>query len=253
MLNPRTGAPPVRRAGAAPRAVLGALAVAVVGVLAVAACSSGTATTAANGGAAPTTPTTPVPGSSTAPTAPGSVPRTATIAAKGEVPERFKGYRSEVYADDARWLCKPGIAQDHCRTQELDSTIVRANGTEGPVARKIVEDAPVDCFYVYPTVNLAPGGGNKLDLSQSGVEQAVLRTQGARFTETCNVYAPLYRQMNLSAYAAPEAERKKADDLAYGDVLDAFKQYMANDNKGKPFVLIGHSQGSGHLAHLLQD
>jgi hypothetical protein len=252
MLTLRARTPSAARGGSAPRVA----SVVLAGALALAACSSGTSTTSANGSTASNAATastvaTAAPGT-TGSASPGSTPA-AAVTAKGEVPERFKGYRSKTYADDALWLCKPGIAQNFCLTQDLDSTIVKADGTTAPVARKVVQDAPVDCFYVYPTVNLAPGGGNKLDLSQSGVEQAVLRTQGARFTETCNVYAPLYRQMNLSAYAAPEAERKKADDLAYGDVLDAFKQYMANDNKGKPFVLIGHSQGSGHLAHLLQD
>ena len=33
----------------------------------------------------------------------------------------------------------------------------------------------------------------------------------------------------------------------------AAEQYMATFNKGRPFVLIGHSQGAQHLLHLLQD
>jgi len=221
-----------------------------------AACSSGSTTTSASG-ATPSSSSS----STAVTTAPGTAPGTSTtaasgsstIAAQGTVPERFKDFSSPLYADDANWLCKPGIANDHCLSEDLDSTIVKADGSTAVQKRTIVKDAPVDCFYVYPTVNLKPGGGNKEDLSENGIEQAVLKTQGARFTETCNVYAPLYHQMNLSAYGSPEPEYKKADAIAYADVLAAFKHYMANENKGRPIVLIGHSQGSGHLAHLLQD
>ena len=34
--------------------------------------------------------------------------------------------------------------------------------------------------------------------------------------------------------------------MAYADVQDAFAYYMAHWNQGRPFVLMGHSQGSFH-------
>src|SRR5690606_523117 len=40
--------------------------------------------------------------------------------------------------------------------------------------------------------------------------------------------------------------------LAQGDVVDAFKHYIANDNRGRGFVLIGHSQGASRLRSLIQ-
>ena len=42
-------------------------------------------------------------------------------------------------------------------------------------------------------------------------------------------------------------------NLAYGDVLAAWRHYLAHDNRGRPFVLIGHSQGTIHLIRLLQE
>jgi hypothetical protein len=39
--------------------------------------------------------------------------------------------------------------------------------------------------------------------------------------------------------------------LAYGDVAAAWRHYLDHDNKGRPFVLIGHSQGSIMLSMLL--
>jgi hypothetical protein len=36
-------------------------------------------------------------------------------------------------------------------------------------------------------------------------------------------------------------------------VLDSFKQYIANDNQGRGFILIGHSQGSSLLRRLIAE
>ena len=42
-------------------------------------------------------------------------------------------------------------------------------------------------------------------------------------------------------------------DFAYRDVLAAWRHYLARHNQGRPFVLIGHSQGTVHLTRLLAD
>lgn len=215
-----------------------AVAVSLTAVVLAAACSASSTAT-----------TTPATGSPGGAAAPGTTAGTAPAASA--LPARYQGYRSETYAKPESWLCKPGLATDYCTSGDLDTTVVRADGTTEAVPHVVAKDPPVDCFYVYPTVNLAPGGGNKTDLTQIGPEVAVVKNQIARFSEACTVYAPLYRQMNLSAYSS--ADREQADALAYGDVLAAFTHYMANDNKGRPVVLVGHSQGSGHLAHLLKD
>ena len=39
--------------------------------------------------------------------------------------------------------------------------------------------------------------------------------------------------------------------LAYGDVVAAWRDYLQHRNNGRPFVLIGHSQGTIHLTQLL--
>ena len=39
--------------------------------------------------------------------------------------------------------------------------------------------------------------------------------------------------------------------LAYRDVLAAWRNYLATSNQGRPFVLIGHSQGSLMLQMLI--
>jgi len=41
--------------------------------------------------------------------------------------------------------------------------------------------------------------------------------------------------------------------LAYGDVASAWRYYLERHNQGRPFVLIGHSQGTIHLSRLLRE
>ena len=42
-------------------------------------------------------------------------------------------------------------------------------------------------------------------------------------------------------------------ELAYRDVRDAWRAYLAHDNNGRGVVLIGHSQGTGHLTRLIRE
>jgi hypothetical protein len=64
----------------------------------------------------------------------------------------------------------------------------------------------------------------------------------------------MYRQMTLGAVtaAAAGADVTAPAVLAYGDIRSAFRYYMANYNKGRPYVLIGHSQGSLMLQRLIE-
>jgi hypothetical protein len=86
-------------------------------------------------------------------------------------------------------------------------------------------------------------------------ENAVIRSQFARFGSECRPYAPLYRQVTLTALRARLAGREMAADraLAYNDVLDAWRYYLQHDNQGRGVVLIGHSQGSMVLTQLVRN
>ena len=59
--------------------------------------------------------------------------------------------------------------------------------------------------------------------------------------------------MTLGAVAASAAgaDVTKPAILAYSDVRSAWKEYLAKYNKGRPYVLLGHSQGSLMLQQLL--
>ncbi|KPF90832.1 hypothetical protein IP81_14370 [Novosphingobium sp. AAP83] len=43
----------------------------------------------------------------------------------------------------------------------------------------------------------------------------------------------------------------QANALAYGNVARAFDWYLAHENKGRPLILAGHSEGAAHVASLL--
>jgi Protein of unknown function (DUF3089) len=162
----------------------------------------------------------------------------------------YPGYHSEIYADPAHWLCRPDT-DDVC-DHDLDATIVRASGQTRVERWRPASRPPIDCFYVYPTISTDPGGNSDF-LPGDDQELFVVRQQAARLGSACRVFAPVYRQVTLTALTARLGGVDVPVDpaLAYGDVLDAWKHYIANDNDGRGVVLIGHSQGSGHLTALI--
>ena len=153
------------------------------------------------------------------------------------------------YAKETSWLCLPGRA-DVCSTP-LSTTALSPNGYGSTGASSVAKDPPLDCFYVYPTVSRDQGLNS--DLNPGGEEQGAAQSQFARFAGVCRTFAPLYRQMTLGAVAAYSAgtDISAAAALAYIDVLHAWRNYLATRNNGRPFVLIGHSQGSLMLQMLI--
>ena len=168
------------------------------------------------------------------------------------LPAGWDGHTSDVYADDANWLCRPDVEGDVCAGEDLDATAVAADLSTEPVDHVVADDPPVDCFYVYPTVSQDAGLTADLAVAENQ-EVWVARNQAARFTGACRVYAPIYRQRTISAIGGGGgAAGEEARATAYADVLDAFQHYMANDNEGRGVVLIGHSQGAGILTELIR-
>jgi len=153
------------------------------------------------------------------------------------------------YSNQANWLCLPG-RKDVCSTP-LATTVLNPTGYGATGQSKVAKDPPIDCFYVYPTISSDSGLNSDLAVKE---EIAAVTSQFARFAEVCRTYAPVYRQMTLGAVAAAAtgADVTKAGLLAYSDVANAWRTYLAKYNKGRPFVLIGHSQGSLMLQQLIK-
>jgi hypothetical protein len=124
-----------------------------------------------------------------------------------------------------------------------------ADGTSTVEQATPAVDPPVDCFYVYPTVSGQQT--ENADLSIDPEQTAVAVQQASRFSQVCKVYAPIYRQLTLKTINSPGGATMAARALAYGDVLAAWRDYVAHYNDGRGVVLIGHSQGTGMLTRLI--
>ena len=171
---------------------------------------------------------------------------------KTEQPSRS----SAAYDDAAMWLCRPDVATDACHGN-LDATELLPDGTRKiiPFVRAAGPDAAqVDCFYIYPTVDLDLRSGNHTDFKDRSKIDAVVRAQIARFAEVCNVYAPLYRQITIGTYVfASAAEKQRYSAIAYSDIVAAFHAYLTRFDRGHRIVIIGHSQGAELASRLLHD
>ena len=100
------------------------------------------------------------------------------------------------YARPEAWLCWPGKAGDACAV-DMTTTVIKADGSTSVERFKADPKAPIDCFYVYPTVSTDPGVVS--DMTANDEERNVVRQQLARFGSKCRIYAPLYRQFTLCA------------------------------------------------------
>lgn len=153
------------------------------------------------------------------------------------------------YSRDSTWLCLPGRA-DVCSTP-LATTALNPNGYGSTGQSSVAKDPPFDCFYVYPTVSRDEGLNS--DMTPGPEEKGVAQSQFARFASVCRTFAPIYRQMTVGAVVAFSAggDIAPAAALAYRDVAAAWHNYLRTRSQGRPFVLIGHSQGSLMLQQLI--
>jgi hypothetical protein len=149
------------------------------------------------------------------------------------------------------WLCRPDRAGDPCLT-DLDATELRPDGKTVVLPFHPAEHPQADCFYVYPTVDMADRPGNHSSFADETPMLEATRAQVARFSAACRVFVPLYRQMTIGTYLATPEEHQRRFDAAFADVLAAFRYYQAHFDDGRGIVLLGHSQGAQMIEHLLQ-
>jgi len=135
-----------------------------------------------------------------------------------------------------------------------------ADGTPGLETSPNQTELPIDVFFVHPTTfntqDAWNGSVQDEKLCKTTVESAI-RHQASVFNAAGRVYAPFYRQMVYQGFFYETLSQKRdmaqAYHVAYQDVKNAFVWYLENENQGRPFILAGHSQGSGHAIHLLKE
>ena len=153
-------------------------------------------------------------------------------------------------SEPTTWLCLPGQEPNPCAGDQT-TTVFAPDGSSKTVTPAIPKDPKVDCFYVYPTVS--DQGTQNANKNPDPPVSAIATYQAQRFSQICKVYAPIYRQRTVPGIFNPTTNAAEAAAIAYGDVLQAWRDYLANHNGGRGVVLIGHSQGTFHLRKLIAE
>lgn len=186
---------------------------------------------------------------------------------------------------DTVWLCHPGTPANPCNQDAAGSPQRGAAGAEftagylgggtavtldainvtGAAAHESYPRpaAPaVDCFYVYPTVDLAANPVlqiGSLPPQPQNTHLAVALTQAGRFANTCRLFIPVYRQAPLLSLVGGVLTGTDTDYTTGAmDIAGAWADYWENDNidpvtgQRRGVILLGHSQGTANLVTLLQ-
>jgi len=148
------------------------------------------------------------------------------------------------------WLCKPGMSDDPC-INSLATTAVTATGARSVSSPKPTTSTTFACFYVYGTVSGEPSVN--ADLRRGQAEIVTAEEQGTPFSPVCQVYAPIYRQVTVADLEAhPDLNLGPAETVtAYDSIKAGFEDFLTHELDGRPFVVIGDSQGAAMLNLLL--
>jgi hypothetical protein len=143
------------------------------------------------------------------------------------------------YSEQASWLTLP---------DKVDYADMLPEGLEDKQ-----ENAPVDVFYIHPTAYYGNSNWNSDMAPEKGAAQIIdymVAAHASIFNACCKVYSPQFREATISAFMEKEYG---ALDVAYSDVVRAFEYFIQQQNKGRPFIIVSHSQGTTHAMRLLED
>jgi Protein of unknown function (DUF3089) len=146
------------------------------------------------------------------------------------------------------WLCRPGLSGNPC-TVSPDATSVSPSGARTAEPAQGAANPPFECFYVYPTV--IRGTELNAPLQVQPVIRKTAIEQASRFSQVCQVWAPVYRQATDRGLLSSMRPNSTVAQVAYSSVLSAWREFLAHSD-GKPIIVIGHSQGASVLIKLLQ-
>lgn len=155
------------------------------------------------------------------------------------------------YSDMANWAAHP--------EKEDPADKLPGEKSEEANFKNAQDKAEADVFFIHPTIffsKKAWNGDVHDDKLNKQTETTTIRHQASIFNGIGRVYAPRYRQMTYGGFLVDEtgaASAKKAIDLAYRDVKEAFDYFLEHENKGRPLIIAAHSQGSVHAIRLIRD
>lgn len=116
--------------------------------------------------------------------------------------------------------------------------------------------ARAEVFYVHSTTFYSPSRWNAPiaeDRAEAGLRREAVPNEAGPFAELGPIYAPRYRQATLFAFFTHKYDGVAARELAYSDVAQAFRAYLAAADAESPLVLVGYGQGGLHVQRLLME
>ena len=164
--------------------------------------------------------------------------------------EHPKGNNTTVIPEELKNV--PGI-------EKFETSIDYSNGNYW-ISRPENPVKDIDVIYYYPTAYFSD------DISKcaiSDIDDPGMIARGTNFvnnnclvfSDYCNVYAPLYRQSDVSYASGLDVTTFNSfmNFTSSQDPTAAIDYYFKNINDGRPFMLAGHSQGSATLMKLLEN
>ena len=123
---------------------------------------------------------------------------------------------------------------------------------------KARDNCEVDVFYVLPTIYSDKDNAYMLWHDNPALQKKarmIAEQHSGIFSPYCRVFAPYYRQAEfrraLKEINLP-IEKQTFIHLGISDIKNAFRYYMKHLNKGRPFILLGFSQGSMALLEVMK-
>jgi Protein of unknown function (DUF3089). len=120
-----------------------------------------------------------------------------------------------------------------------------------------INDSLTDVFFIHPTTYVGIRKGWNADLEDYSLnlktDLSTILYQASVFNQHCRIFAPRYRQAHISAFFVNNKKSEEAFDTAYSDIKSAFEVYLKEYNKGKPFIIAGHSQGAKMAERLIKE
>jgi hypothetical protein len=147
------------------------------------------------------------------------------------------------------WLCRPGIKANPC-TGDLDTTSITGTNQRTMQMASAIGSQKYDCFYIYPTASTETTVNSNLVVQSA--EELIAMAQAARFSQVCDVWAPMYRQITVAGLHSTGGGGTDPGTIAYDSVLSDWKDFITHYDDGRPIIFIGHSQGSVMMIKLLR-
>jgi hypothetical protein len=151
--------------------------------------------------------------------------------------------KTSIYDDTAMWYARPEITTNNpAKWQPKGAPVDQVKGSAA-------------VFFVHPTSFISRDKWNaELDDTETQSRTRIfIKGLASPFKSVGEVWAPRYRQASIGAFLTTKPEGQEALDAAYRDVLLAFDAFVAKQQKDRPIILAGHSQGARHLTYLLRD